>query len=273
MDDTPASRGFNLGSGGVTFGIDYRFTDHFVAGLFGGYTGTDLDIANGGRVNVNDGKWGVYATYFDGGFYVNSAAGGGYSNYDTHRNALNGTARGNTDGGNASVLLAPGYNWTKGGLTFGPTARFQYSYEGAGAFTEAGSLAPMSLSSQHTDSIVSAIGMKASYDWKIGTAIIRPELRLEWEHEYGDTVSGVDAQLASGAGRAFGLTTPEIGRDDLHLGDRLRGRLQRPDHRLLLLRRPVLPHQLRQLHHHRRTPRLVLISNAGIPGHSQGRSV
>ena len=37
---------------------------------------------------------------------------------------------------------------------------------------------------------------------KTGTAIIRPELRLEWEHEYGDTATGLDAQLASGASNA-----------------------------------------------------------------------
>jgi outer membrane autotransporter protein len=60
--------------------------------------------------------------------------------------------------------------------------------------------------------------MKASYDWKVGTAIIRPELRLEWEHEYGDTATGLDAQLACGASNAFRFTTPSVGRDDLHLG-------------------------------------------------------
>jgi len=53
---------------------------------------------------------------------------------------------------------------------------------------------------------------------KTGTAIIRPELRLEWEHEYGDTATGLDAQLASGASNAFRLSTPTVGRDDLHLG-------------------------------------------------------
>jgi len=218
VDDTPASRGFNFGSGGFTFGVDYRFTDHFVAGLFGGYTNTGIDIANGGRINVNAGKWGIYGTYFDGGFYVNSAVEGGYSSYDNHRDALGGTARSSTEGGDFSALFAPGYNWTMGGLTFGPTSRFQYSYQGTDGFNETGSLAPMAVGSQHTESIIGALGMKASYDWKVGTTIIRPELRLEWEHEYGDTTTGIDAQLASGAGRAFALNTPGIGRDDLHVG-------------------------------------------------------
>jgi outer membrane autotransporter protein len=218
VEDTSSSRGFNFGSGGFTLGVDYRFTDHFVAGLFGGYTNTDIDIANGGRINVNAGKWGLYGTYFDGGFYVNSAAEGGYTSYDNHRDALGGTARSSADGGDVSLLFAPGYNWTMGGLTFGPTARFQYTYQSTDGFSESGSLAPMSVGSQHTESIVTAVGMKASYDWKCGTMIFRPELRLEWEHEYGDTATGIDAQLASDAGNAFRLATPTIGRDDFHLG-------------------------------------------------------
>ena len=218
VDDTSSSRGFNMDAGGVTFGIDYRFTDHLAAGLFGSYTNTGIDIANGGRINVNTGKWGLYGTYFDGGFYVNSALEGGYSSYDNHRNALGGTARSDADGGDFSALFAPGYNWTMGGLTFGPTTRFQYTYQAVDGFTESGSLAPMAIGSQHTESIVTGLGVKASYDWKVGRAIIRPELRLEWEHEYGDTATGIDAQLAGGASNAFRFTSPGVGRDDLHLG-------------------------------------------------------
>jgi outer membrane autotransporter protein len=218
VDDTSTSRGYNMGDGGVTFGIDYRFTDHLVVGLFGSYIDTGIDITNGGRIHVNTGKGGLYGTYFDGGFYVNSALEGGYSAFDNHRNTLGGTARSDTDGGDFTALFAPGYNWTKGAFTFGPTSRFQYSYQGVDGLTESGSLAPVTVGSQHTESIVSAFGMKASYDWKIGTITVRPELRLEWEHEYGDTVTGIDAQLAGGAGNAFRFTTPGVGRDDLHLG-------------------------------------------------------
>jgi len=217
VDDTNLSRGFNYGSGGFVLGVDYRFTDHFAAGIFGSYTNTDIDISNG-RVNVNAGKWGLFGTYFDGGFYVNGALEGGYTTYDNHRDGLGGSARSSTEGGDFSALFAPGYNWKMGGLTFGPTTRFQYTYQNTDGFTESGSLAPMSVGDQHTESIVSGLGVKASYDWKIGRTIIRPELRLEWEHQYGDTLTGMDARLASGAGNAFRFTTPGIGRDDLHLG-------------------------------------------------------
>jgi autotransporter-associated beta strand protein len=217
VGDTQTARGFNLDSGGITLGVDFRFTDHFVAGIFAGYTYTGIDISDG-RIAVDTGKFGIYATYFDGGFYVNSAVQGGYDGYETNRTSLGGIAHSSPTGGDFNLLFAPGYNWTVGGLTFGPTSRFQYSYESVNGFTESGSLAPLTVGSQHTESIVSAFGVKASYDWKVGTTIIRPELRLEWEHEYGDVATSIASQLASGAGNSFTVTGPEIGRDDMHLG-------------------------------------------------------
>ena len=218
VGDTQTARGFNLDSGGITLGVDYRFTDHFVAGLFSGYTYTGINIADGGRIAVDAGKLGLYATYFDGGFYVNSAVQGGYDGYETNRVGLGGIAHSSPIGGDLNLLVAPGYNWTMGGFTFGPTSRFQYAYQSTNGFTETGSLAPMTVASLHTDSLISAFGMKASYDWKIGTTILRPELRLEWEHEYGDVSTNVASRLADGAGNGFAVTGPEIGRDSLHIG-------------------------------------------------------
>jgi autotransporter-associated beta strand protein len=218
VGDTSSARGFNLDSGGITLGVDFRFTDHFVAGIFAGYTYTGINIADGGRIAVDAGKAGLYATYFTGGFYVDTAVQGGYDTYETNRAGLDGTAHSSPVGGDLNVLFAPGYNWTVGGLTFGPTAKFLYAYESTNGFTETGSLAPLSVDSQHSNSLISGFGMKASYDWKIGGIIIRPELRLEWEHEYGDVATNVTSQLASGAGDPFTVTGPEIGRDSMHLG-------------------------------------------------------
>jgi outer membrane autotransporter protein len=123
-----------------------------------------------------------------------------------------------TAGGDLNVLFSPGYNWTLGGLTVGPTSKFQYACQSTNGFTETGSLAPLSVDSLHSTSLISGFGMKASYDWKIGGITVRPELRLEWEHEYGDVSTSVTSQLASGAGDPFTVRGPEIGRDSLHLG-------------------------------------------------------
>jgi len=218
VDSTDTARGFDLQTGGFTLGVDYRIGSNFAIGLIAGYAHTNADLANNGDLDVNSGKFGLYATAFSGGFYLDTAVTGGISGYDSHRAALGGTASGSTNGGDLNVLVNGGYDWTKGGLSIGPTASFQYTYVSFDGFTETGSLAPLKFNDQHVDSIRTAFGAKASYDWKVGHIIIRPELRAAWQHEYGNSAYSIAASFANGAGSSFTVTSPKIGRDSLLLG-------------------------------------------------------
>jgi outer membrane autotransporter protein len=218
VDSTGNVSGFDLQTGGVTLGVDYRVCSNFAIGLIAGYAHTNADLANNGNLDVNSGTFGIYATAFSGGFYLDSALTGGISEYDSHRTALLGTASGSTDGGYLNVLINGGYDWRKGGLSIGPTASFQYTYVSFDGFTESGSLAPLKFNDQHVDSIRTAIGMKASYDWKVGHILVRPELRAAWQHEYGNSAYSIAASFANGAGTSFTVSGPKIGRDSLLLG-------------------------------------------------------
>jgi len=60
--------------------------------------------------------------------------------------------------------------------------------------------------------------MKASYDWKVGHILVRPELRAAWQHEYGNSAYSIAASFANGAGTSFTVSGPKIGRDSLLLG-------------------------------------------------------
>jgi autotransporter-associated beta strand protein len=212
------ARGYDITTGGFTLGVDYKVTPNFAIGLMAGYAATGSDLNNGGRVFVNSGRAGLYSTYFTGGFYVDTAVTGGYNSYDTRRDGLRGTARGDTDGGELNVLFATGYDWKVGGLTFGPTASFQYTYVGISDFTERGSLAPLAFRSQHQDSLRSAFGFKASFDWHLGGVVVRPEVRAAWQHEFGDNDPSIDSSFDGGGGDLFSVTGPRIGRDSLLLG-------------------------------------------------------
>jgi outer membrane autotransporter protein len=211
------ARGYDLTSGGFTFGGDYKVTPNFAIGIDAGYVGTAADLTDHGRVLVNGGKLGLYSTYFTGGFYVDTAANGGYNSYDERRSALQGTARGDTDGGEFDLLIGTGYDFKAGGFTFGPTATFQYTYVGMTHFGETGSLAPLQFPGQYQDSLRTAFGVKASYDWKVGGIVIKPELRAAWQHEYGDNTFAIDSSI-DGASSLFRALGPQIGRDSLLLG-------------------------------------------------------
>jgi len=242
VDGDGNARGYDITTGGFTLGLDYKVSPNFAIGIAAGYAGTAADLTNDGRVWVNGGKLGLYATYFQnrggaggpsgkeskeaaepvsaigGGYYVDLAVTGGYNSYDTKRSALQGTARGDTDGGELNVLAGAGYDWTVGALTIGPTATYQYSLVGIDGFTETGSLAPLNIAARNAESIRTTLGFKASYDWKIGGMLVRPEIRASWQHEYGDSSYGLDASFANGAGGSFLVNGPEIGRDSLLIG-------------------------------------------------------
>ena len=89
------ARGYDFESGGVSLGLDYRLSEQLAIGLTGGYLHTNTDLADGGDIEANGGKLGIYATWFSAGAYLNGFVEGGFNNYETQRSALlqNGTRR------------------------------------------------------------------------------------------------------------------------------------------------------------------------------------
>jgi outer membrane autotransporter protein len=217
VGNTNNARGYDIQTGGFTVGVDYKITPNFALGMSAGYAGTGVNLIDDGRIYVNGGKLGVYATYFTGGFYVDAAATAGYNSYETKRRGLQGVARGDTDGGEFNGLLGAGYDIQAGNWSFGPTANVQYSYMAIDDFREHGSLAPLAVREQDAESLRSAIGFRTSYDLRLRGVVIRPEVRAAWQHEFSDRAFTIDSGFASGAGNDFTVRGPEIGRDSLLL--------------------------------------------------------
>ena len=218
VDSTPNANGYDVNTGGITLGVDYRVTPYFAVGLLGGYAHNNVSLVGGGNIDVNGGTFGAYATLFGNGFYLDAAITGGPSGYDTHRTALQGSANGSTEGADLNVVVSAGYDWKYGNLSIGPTASFGFGYVDLDAFSETGSLAPLKFPDQNTESETTAFGAKAMYEWKIGKVTLIPQVSAAWQHEYGSVAYQVIAGFASGAGTNFTVNGPEIGRDSLLIG-------------------------------------------------------
>jgi autotransporter-associated beta strand protein len=212
------SRGYDITTGGVTLGLDFRPAPNFALGVNAGYAHSSADLVDKGRVTVEGAKAGAYATYFSGGFYLDSAVGAGWNSYDMRRTTLGGDASGKTNGAEFNALIGTGYDWKKGNWSFGPTATFQYSDVGINAFTEGRSLGSLEIQEQNEDLFRSTLGVKASYDWKTCGVIVRPDMRVGWQHEYGDQSYPIDARFASGAGNVFTVRGPAVSRDKAVFG-------------------------------------------------------
>ncbi len=156
-DDNAA--GYQLNNASFTMGVDYRVTDHWAIGLSGGYTHTDGNLVDDGRLNTDGGRLGLYTTWYTGGFYVDASASGGWNQYDTRRTAYLGTEQGSTDGAEFDGMVAAGYDWKKGCWIFGPYADFEYSYVEFNSFTEGDtSLIPLHFPDQNQNAYRSNLG-------------------------------------------------------------------------------------------------------------------
>jgi outer membrane autotransporter protein len=185
VDNDGFRRGYDFTTGGASVGIDYRLTDHLAIGLFGGYADSLTNLQPTGDIDVNTGRWGLYATYFNGGFYVNTALWAGYNSYDTRRQGLLGQATGNTDGYEFSTYGEVGYNFHWGNLTAGPLFAAQYTNVHVNGFREQSSLLPLDIHEDSEESWRTDLGGQASYTWHVGKSItVLPTVQALWEHEY-----------------------------------------------------------------------------------------
>jgi len=176
VDSDFNARGYKFTTGGIDLGIDYRLTDHLAFGLIGSYAHTWSDLRPG-SIDVDSGRGGLYATYFNRCFYVNGGIYGGYNSYDSSRPGLQGNANGNSDGAEFSTFVSGGYDFHFGHLTVGPIASLQYTNVYVDGFSEKGSLAPLSIHSDSEESLRSDVGFRASYQRQVGTVHIEPFLK------------------------------------------------------------------------------------------------
>ncbi len=216
-------RSFDSDSGGFLLGIDYRWSDRFVAGFYTGYQGSKNRHDGGGHTEINAARFGAYATFDSGtGFYANGVLGGGFSDYNSRRTiefgSLNRVARSNPKGGEFTAMLGSGYDWTMGGFVFGPTASAQYTYVNINGFEESGAGAlNLRLNNLEAHSLRSSLGVRIAYPWQIaGGAILTPELRASWQHEFLNDSRLLTGSLDAGGSPGFFYTTTAPGRDSFY---------------------------------------------------------
>ena len=222
VGDDNFAKGYDFTTGGVTIGSDYRLTDHLAIGLFGSYAHSWTNLQPG-NVDVNTGRVGLYATYFGRGFsagreeagtfYLNAAVFGGYNSYDTSRQGLAGSATGNTDGAEFSTLIGAGYDFHFGNFRIGPLASLQYTYASFNSFNEQGSLVPLQIHSDSQDSLRTDFGLRASYNWRVGSVIVTPSVTAAWEHEYEYSALPLTVSAPVFGGASATLFGPSEGHD------------------------------------------------------------
>ncbi len=213
VDGDGNANGYNFTTGGVSLGVDYRITDQLAIGVMGEYSHTWTALNPSGDIDVNSGRGGLYATWFNHGIYLNGAIYGGHNNYESNRSSLGGLATGGTEGAEWSTFVSGGYDFHFGHLSVGPIAGLQYTYMNIDGFSENGSVAPLAIHSGSAESLRSDFGFRAFYQWQIGKILIEPSLKAAWEHEYKYSALPITAGIAGIPGPSATFFGPNEGHD------------------------------------------------------------
>ena len=213
VDGDGNAQGYSFTTGGVSLGVDYRITDQLAIGVMGDYSHTWTSLNPSGHIDVDSGRGGLYATWYNHGFYLDGAIYGGHNNYDSSRSGLGGLVTGGTEGAEWSTFISGGYDFHFGPLTVGPIAALQYTYVDIDGFSENGSLAPLAIHSGSAESLRSDVGFRAFYQWQIGKIVLEPSLRTAWEHEYKYSALPITAGFAEIPGPSATFFGPSEGHD------------------------------------------------------------
>jgi uncharacterized protein YhjY with autotransporter beta-barrel domain len=216
----PSKASYTAGS--ATAGVSFRMTSNLAAGVLFDYNHTDAKTDDhGSKTTVNTYSPGLFATFFEKGFYVDGLFSFGYNNYKNDRDvgAL-GTAHSSPSGEQYVTNVNFGYDFHPNPhWTFGPTLGMTYTHLDIDSFTETG-VDPLNLSvaSQSVDSLRSRLGGRVVYQVRSGTILFQPNFSAMWQHEYLNTNSGITSQFNGVGSSPFTIQTATNGKDSALLG-------------------------------------------------------
>lgn len=205
----------NFNNAGVLVGADYRITDHFLAGLAGGYTNmksTNITNANvaGGGLNADIFNLSLFSTYDIKDFYVDGSFSYGWSNYDVQRRVViqtnapgvavgaNRTATSNPNGDQYSTALGLGYNFHKAALNMSPFVRANYMHGSIDRYSEQGASGlNLDIAQQNFESLQTNLGGQISYAFSQSFGVITPQALFSYNHEFMNDSRNITANFSA----------------------------------------------------------------------------
>jgi outer membrane autotransporter protein len=216
--------GFKYITAGTCAGFDYAFTDQLVAGVGGGYAGTNLDL-NGdwGHSNFNSYFATVYGTYFTDRVYLEGVLSYGKHQYRDNRLIDLGTGRlsatSSHNGDSLSSVVEGGYTFRPQGFVIQPFASLAYIYLSEGSFQESGA-GPLGLNlgSRQSNYLASEVGARLARPVKIPQGTIVPKVNAAWLHDFGVDKLTVPAAFQGAPTVGIAMNSRSLGENRAVLG-------------------------------------------------------
>lgn len=198
---------FDFDDYGITGGVDYRFSDAFVAGVALSYSKTNTDFKNSlGNTDSKNSGISAYASYTMGDWYVDGHIGYARLDFDTTRRiviplpvGIDTTATGSTNGDQVTFNIGTGYDIRGNTVSFTPYARLDYLKLEVDGFRESEPVAGLGLdiNSRDVKSLQTALGVRLWNPISTASGVFTPYLGLEWNHEFQNDSASVVAKYTN----------------------------------------------------------------------------
>lgn len=206
--------GYGFNTNGLTAGVDYRFSDKFIAGVSAGFAKyrAGLDGSAGG-MNTSGWSLSAYATLFQkDNWYVDGVFTWGSNSYNLSRSIIytitgpGGTttvsqnATGKDSGNTLAAALTVGRDFNKGPWSFGPYFRGTWTRVNFDGYQEVTQPGPgnglgMSVKTDTLQSTATVLGAKVNYASSQSWGVMMPHAELEWQHEFRTSPDAVTARF------------------------------------------------------------------------------
>lgn len=239
-DATTFERGYDFDTTGLTFGVDYRFSNQLVGGLAIGYTDNSVNIqGNRGQLETTGLTFTLYGSYYPtDNFYLDGSVNIGTNDYSQRRTvnyqlsqtgvSVSETFNTGYDGNQTGFTIGSGYDFYKNGWAFGPTLFIEFidisidSY--AENLTDAGgdgfSLGwATRINKQNYESLIPSIGFQFSKSFSRSWGVIVPQGRLTWAKELKNDDTVISGYFLGDLGKTeFQLLTDALDEDFFKAG-------------------------------------------------------
>ena len=227
--ETRFENGYDSELAKFTAGVDYLFTDKFLAGFTVGYSNTDLDFIGGSHTELDSVSTLFYGSYaMTDALSIDGYAGWTGGEFDIQRNFSypdscacdpsnpfnnHGTASASTNSDKVSAGIGASYNINMNAFSIIPKIRFDYTDTFIDGYDELGTNGlGLRYQDQEITTIQTDIGVDATYAWSLPWGVILPRIGLSYVHEFSNDSRLIHTSLISDPSQidmAFNTNNPE----------------------------------------------------------------
>ncbi len=226
---------FEYDLGSLTAGVDYRFSDRFVAGAALGINRDSTEFAAGrGELESRGSVLSAYASFWlPKDAYLDANLSYGRNSFELSRSlrftlgqvAIDQRAEADTDATLLGGSLALGRDWQLRSWGVGAYLRTQFSRVDYDAFEErmlggrAGEGLGLRVESPRWNSLEGVLGGRASRAYSFDWGVLMPNLMVEYSREFRDDASRLDARfIHDPTGTEFSQSAAAIDQSHINLG-------------------------------------------------------